>query len=473
MSLNVKWIAIGTTIVAAIVAVVLLVFNPSDFYYEGGFLNLDSGVAAEELPPPMDREPLINALAALSDNFSTRVASTPLPILAELLEDATINIDFTRRDRALLFGGTTSGNATILADGANSNYIIEGNVGLMAFMNLGFNAFVGRESAAIRTSLTGNYFHGITYRTFPQDIRQFAQAISMEQHTMDQLINTVAGLKTALSVGLPDLDVPLIPDARVLVYSLLEYEYEYSTSPNEMIIRIHLSSDDIPVFLSMLDENFAEHLALVLPEHGSISNMVASFDGEPEEARVTFVTRNERLASANLAMYLDATDSYYAFSAGISVCEFSPCGEWRLGGALNRVEGENRSNVWFSDIFWNIYDSSSAMEHTIATTLHEQYNLISFMQIRTIWPHENGHFGLHISDNSSDRTFEGMLYTLEHGGLHLQFDERELNPTTTLSLELEVIPGGSISKDPVPFINLDQWSPTLIETISFVMGLFS
>jgi len=473
MSLNGKRIAIVTAVVAAVIAVVLVVFNPSDPYYEGGFLSLGSGIETEELPPPMDREPLINALATLSDDFGVRVASTPLPALMEVAENGTIRINFAHRDRAALFGGTTSGNIIILTDGANSNFAINGNIGLMVFMNLGFYSFINQESAAIRTSLTGGEFYGITFSTFAQDIQQFGTAINMERQTMNEMIDTVAGLEMALNAGLPDLDTPLIADARALVYSMLEFEYGYNASRDEMIVRIYLDSDDIPAFLDVLDTNFAEHLSLILPEHGSLSGVVATLVGSPEEAQVTFVIRNDRLVSINLNIHMDNDGSEYVFSTGLRACEFSAYGEWRFRSLLNAYENEERSNVWWNDIYWNIYDSPTAMEHTIATTVHEQENILTYsMQIRTIWPHENGHFGLFISDNSNERAYEGTLNVLEHGGFHLILDDMELTSTTTLSLELEAVPGGVVIES-FPFINLDQWSPALMDTIGFFMDIFS
>jgi len=477
MSLNGKWIAIGTAIVSAVIATVLVISIPSDPYSEGGFLNLDLGTTQEEsFVPPMDREPLINALTTLSYDFSARVNSTPLPELIEVLENGTIDIDFAHRDRSVLFGGTTSGNVTILTDGANANYAFEGNVNLMVFMNLGFNALISREHAAIRTSLTGNDFHGITYNTFPQDIQQFGAAIGMERQTMDQMIDAVAGLEMALGEGLPNLDTPLIADARAFVNFLLEFEYEYSTDGDEMTISVILQGDDIGVLLDRIDAAFGRALGLFLPGYDSISNLVESHNVTPDRAVVIFTVSGEHLLHMGAYFHAEELDTNYrGLWVGLRTTAFSEHAEtWSFDTSLTEYYDANRAReIRNSTAFWSIHENADLISHQIIASMYDQdNNLLSGMGIMVLWPHEDGAFAISIQDTSSHFGLRGMLYALETGGFHLLFDDMELSPTTTLSLELKAIPGGVVIEN-VPFINLDQWSPAIMDTIGFVMGLFS
>ena len=474
-----RWVIICSAIIAAVVAAVVVTQNSGhgESYAQGqGLLTPRATVAEEEYIPSTIREPFIEALMNLSDEFEARVASTPLDTFAEILYNGTITADFTHRNHEMRIGGTTRGTATILADGANMTYAATAVIGLMGgFMNVDMELYIDPQIAALRSSLTGAAFHGITYSTFESDIEHFGRAAQLDRATINQLINTVSGLEMALSSDFPSFDTPLIADAEGLADFLLGFEYEYYVNYDDKFLRVLLDSDDVSVFINSFDETFAPFLELALAEYSSIYEMISDLGAVPNESQLFFRINGERLMSVDILIPIEADEFNYRIAIRLIICDSCEYGEWALGVDLMHPSTLVPASppIWSQRIRWYIYDTPASIAHNLRLSSFGDNVPSDAMSFTISWPKYDGRFEISTIDNTSSRTFQGSLIQLEHGGFNLLFDDIELSETTTLSLELDAIPGGVSIEPPAQFINLDQWSPAIMDTIGFIMDLVS
>ena len=470
-----RWVIICSAIIAAVVAAVIVTQNSGlgENYGQGQglFAPRTAITEEEEYIASTIREPFIEALMNLSDEFEARVASTPLDTFAEILYNSTITADFTHRNHEMRIGGTTRGTATILADGANMTYAATATIGLMGgFMNIDMELYIDPQIAALRSSLTGAAFHGITYSTFESDIEQFAQAAQLDRDTVAQLNNSVAGLALALSSDFPSFDAPLIADAEGLADFLLGFRYEYVVSDDDRLLTVFLDGDEAVLFINSFDEAFAPYLELIFAEYGSVYELISYLGSVPSEARLVFRINNERLVSVDIRIPIEVDEANYWISMVLRICDYYEYGEWGLGiDLMHPYDTEPR--VWSHRVFWNILDTQISTEHRLQLTSFGENIPTTNTSFTILWPKYDGRFEISTIDNAGSRTFQGDLTQLEHSGFHLLFDEIEPSPTTSLSLEVEVIPGGVSIEPPAQFINLDQWSPAIMDTIGFVMDL--
>jgi len=470
--ISVSWVLICSAVIAAVVAAVVVTQNSEyrENYGQSQGLFVPGATEEEEYIASTIREPFIEALETFSNEFEARLATTPLETFTGLLYNSTINTEFTHRNHEMRIGGTTRGTATILLDGANMTYAATATIGLMGgFMNIDMELYIDPQITALRSSLTGAAFHGITYSTFESDIEQFARAAQLDRETIAQLNNTVSGLELALSSELPSFDTPLIADAEGLADFLLGFEYEYVVSYDDRLLKVLLGSNDIALFIARFDEAFASYLGLILAEHGSVYEMISDLGAIPSESQLVFRINNERLVSVDIRILIEADESSYWITMLLSICDSYEYGEWTLGINLMHPY-DTAPRLWSHHVFWNIHDTQISTEHRFQLTSAGESVPTTGMSFSILWPKHDGRFEVSTIDNVSSRTFQGNLTQLEHGGFNLLFDDIELSPTTTLALELDAIPG-SVSIEPVPFINLDQWSPALMDTIGFVMDL--
>jgi len=472
-----KWIIICSVIIAAVVATVVVTQSSGlrENYTQGQGLLAPRATAAEEEEyiASTIREPFIEALNTLSDEFEARIATTPLDTFVDILSNGTINAEFTHRNHEMRIGGTTRGVATILADGNNSTYAANATIGLMGgFMNIDFELYIDRQIAALRSSLTGTAFHGITYATFESDIEHFGRAVQLDSITIAQLNNTVSGLERVLSNGLATFDAPLIGDAERLADFLLGFEYEYIVSYDDRLLRVLLDSNDVALFMTHFNEALAPHFELVLGEHGSVYEIISDSGAVPSEAQLVFRINNERLVSVDIRISIEIEESSYDIVMVLSICDSDEYGEWAL--MLDFMHPyDTAPRIWSHRIFWNIYDTPISTQHSLQLSSSGENLPSDTMRFSILWPKHDGHFEISTIDNSGSRIFQGNLTHLEGGGFSLLFDDMELSEATTLSLELDAIPGGVSIQPPAEFINLDQWSPALMDTIGFVMDLIS
>jgi len=457
---SVKWV-VSAALLSLVAIVVIFSHLASD--------TPDKDIQSESLA----HETLRNAFANLSDEFDLRINTTPLKALSMLtdtLDNGTINVEFSHRNREVLLGGITRGNATILADGRNDTYAIDAVIGLMGgLMNIDLELHINNEGAALRSALAGNTFYGITYSTFEADIQQFAHRARVDEQMVEQMTRWVSNLEKYLN---ENSDSVLL-DAESLSSFLLDFEYEYSIDDDEMSIKIKFNSDDIALVLSKLEamnslayNAFIERFNTHLPSFEYI-----------HELELLFGMLDERLVSASMYLRIETDGVENGLWVHLFICELSRYGEWLLHMQLNEYDyADEHRVVWTNFTTWTISDGLYATEHSISMTTIEE-DLTPFWEtsssfetmIRSIWPKGDGNFELSLENNEGEFNLSGMFSLIGEYEFRIQFDDIDLSPTETLNFEIHAVQGG-VSISPIEFVNLDHWSPEFLDVINFVIG---
>ena len=414
------------------------------------------------------REILTEAFANLADEFEARLDGSPfiaLGMLADVLDSGTITAEFTHRNREMLFGGTTRGSATILADGQNNNYAIEAAIGLMGgLMNIDLEMHINEERAAIRTGLTGSAFYGITYSTFEDDIQRFGRGIGMEEQTMEQMAGWVRGAEMFLNV--PSFREVSWPNFDALLDFLLELEYEHVIDAVDDFhwIIFRLNEYDMAILINSLDS------LIGLQERSLLLERLTSLE------IWSTVSPEGRLLWMGAYLHMEIDDRLHVFQVGLNFGT-SKFDQWALTLRQQYTrEAQQSENFPFpiilldpNEILWDIDSNSQEYAHTFRIYL-DRYTDIS--ALRTVWQPDDGRFELSFDESSVTRSFTGTFTPKEEGGFNVILDTIDLSPTTALDLQIEATPG-VVHIQPIDFINLDQWSPALMDTIGFVLDLIS
>ena len=144
------------------------------------------------------------SLANVGDEFNQRLDGTPLEafeILFDSLESGTVSVDFNYSDR----WSHSRGSVALHSDQRRGEYAVEADVtveGITVDLELYFN----RDRAAARVSQFSNNFYGITYDSFRNDFRSFANMLYLDSDEISSISDVVEMFAEIMRTN-PDLSI--------------------------------------------------------------------------------------------------------------------------------------------------------------------------------------------------------------------------------------------------------------------------
>jgi len=453
----------------------------------GEIVSRDEEYGAEE---SYVRALLSGAFAGLADELDARLEGSPFQavgVLGDVLDNGQININFEHRNREMLFGGTTRGRATILADGQSQNYAIEAVVGLMGgLMNIDLELHINNERAAIRSGLAGNVFYGITYSTFRQDIQHFGRQIGMDAQTMDGLADAVEAIESFMNMNIDNPGLVFAPYIELLTDFIFGLEYtsgvEDFDGGEAHVVEFVASGEDMVSFLHRLGELFREHEQMFEAyledwfEQGyiSVADILMSVEAfEGELGLRVYLGQDERIFRVKFWLYMEMAEI-----DGVSITfdfgrENDALNLWTV--SLGFIDFHDERTVYdmmaVGSVKWEISGDTQTTEHTIQI-VDTSWGFPIVTTLSSLWMPESGRFELSFDDGFSAGSLSGEIDFEDNGDFQIRLDTIDLSPTETLTIELEVIHGG-VAIQPIEFINLDQWNQSLLDTINFILNMLS
>ncbi|MCL2565413.1 MAG: hypothetical protein FWE24_06335 [Defluviitaleaceae bacterium] len=432
------------------------------------------------------------AFLNLAAEAAERLESSPLQMLgaiADTMNRGSLAVDFSYRDSAVPFGGNVGGQVTLFSDAANSEFAIETVVNLLGgMMNIDVDLYINNERLALRSSLMGSAFYGITFSTFREDIRHFGPLIGLDDFMMEQIADFVEAIDISMNEASYSPEESLEPYIDLFTEFIggIEYSAEI-TVEGYTHIQFIITEEDILAFLNSL--------YALIEEDETLRNALELYDN-PIMEDIDMPTYEEFLR--------EFRDAISEFENSISlevVLEFLIDSQNRLeqmnirtnasadgmpGGIVNITTDLGRSvyDPWVVNVVlysdYDAFDSSDGVQlfnftwsfsedsHVFENTMDISFDNEG-LSFASLWAEESGEFSLSFESGMDSGSLSGIFTSDEYGSFFLEFDDFNLSSTETLSLSLTASPGAEIL--PIDFINLDEWGYSFLDAIGMLMGL--
>jgi len=412
--------------------------------------------------------------------------------LPVILEDGTLTANF--KHSSFLFGNTLSadlyGSAKLSSNTIEREFALEAEVNLYG-ETIDANAFMNRESLALRLGILDDRYYGITYDTFRDDIRAFGRLIFLDDETMDMLadivdqINEVMNreeisddysfeaysdvfkdfvkslkVKTARSAYI-DSDEERIRCKGVEITISKEAILEllnglYDIIENDDILRTQFEMYNNSLFQGDYVE-FSNYNQLLK----EIGNVIRNFERHYEGDIVLrfFISKEDRLLKLFVSADINYDEEYMEVRA---LFDFGTDIEDRWEFDFFQVDGSDSSIL---NIVW---------DYEVLSEKHENSLYISGKDIDSItlisdWNRENGDFELAYEDGMLSGELMGNLITEDDTFKLLLDNVFPYDANNSLKIDIRAEKGSQIEK--VSYINIDRWGNELIGAVMrFMLG---
>ena len=453
------------------------------------------------------------AIDNMTDEMTQRIDNTPfraVGMLMDTLEDGRVAVDFNYQAGWL----GTQGSFTLDSNTQRNEYALIGQVGTFGFM-VDFEAHVNAQRAAFGSRMLGGDLYGITYRTFRQDIRPFAEFIGLDNHGMNRLADFVEAFEKSMSQPSPNFSDFFLPYEDILSSFILRgasrpVRTEIRSGGQDVrVSKISLTAtdSDIADLLNDLydqleeDENIRAYFENMLSAHGlflavmlpafpgySITDDTAGFSHHDMflneirdmirdfERYVTgdiiwdlYIGQGDRLIRADLDIDMTVDRRHMglgrervgllaSFYFGLSIYD-----SWEFD--LTFIDGANRERVFF---VWGYSDGSRGIENTltVSTGLDAESESAA---MSSHWSPDSGRFTLSYRDQWDSGSLSGV-FNVQRGGFNLQLDHLPMGGNNTLSLDITASPGAQF--EPITFINISQWSHSIMGNLLDLLRRF-
>lgn len=454
------------------------------------------------------------SLGNFSNEVAARLETTPvraLPMLMDALNvgTTTVEFDFEQEWEDWWTGqwmrSSSRGNVTMARDFNNRN-----STAIVADLNIDgrnidFSAFLDQDRAAIGTSLVSQNYYGITFDTFRNDFRSFAELIGLSDRQMDEISELVESYAEMIR---GDTDDAFSDYTAALMRILLANEQtdnraSIHVAGQEMTVsrvQYTLSHQDIAILLHEwidifeADENVMSLFnSSPMPINGvagiltfdsihrdlihEMRNLVRDFEREArgEITAAFYIGNRNRLVRATLGGSFEGRLGDVGFGIvldlGADVNDI-----WRISGRFyDHLIDE------FFDIEWRIRESAGRYTHTLEIRWNDRWTgERSGLSLSSDWNTQSGHFvfDYHVQDswvNNSGELFEGN-FVVNDGGFVLRFDVQHSTSwdNTDLTIIISTSNSVNINKN-IDFVNISQWDQHLLDSIedavlNFIFG---
>ena len=450
------------------------------------------------------------AVARSLGNFNSEVAArletTParaFPMLMDVLNvgTTTVEFDFEEEWEDWWTGqwrrSSSRGNITLARDFYNRN-----STAIAADLNLDgtridFSAFLDQDRAAIGTSLLSSNHYGITFDTFRNDFRSFAELIGLSNRQMDEIADFVENYAEMIrgSGDAQDFSNYTAPLMRILLANeQTDNRVNIHVAGQEMTVsrvRYTLTHQDIANLLREwidifeADENVqAVFNSTTLPALNGASNilMFDSIHRDLIREMRNLVREFEREVRGEItaAFYIDSRNRLVRATIDGSF-------EERLGDVGFEIVldlGANANDTWrlngrfydhlmdeSFDIEWRIRETGSRHIHTLDISWDDSWSGVrNSFSLSSDWNPQSGHFSFdyHVRDSWGSRggeLFDGN-FIVNNDGFVLRFDVQDHSSWGNTDLTIIISTQNAVNINTnINFVNISEWGQHLLNSI--------
>ena len=465
------WLKIGIPVVCAIALIAVGLFF---FVFNSSPLNT-----------------VAKSLSKVGNELEQRVSDTPLEsigILMESLESGTVSVDFDYSAAMT----NMRGNVSLHSDEKRGESVIEANIAsdIMNFdiVNFDIDLYINKERAAMRMSQIDNNFYGITYETFREDFRSFANLLDLSRDEIDMICDVVEMYSDMLNMeddevldGYQDIFTDFIKSAEV------SSERVDIKSGNESV-RVR------KIEFTITDRMIVELLESLVDEFENDDNMRAMFEANEEIQSGLYM---------GFGSYMSFDDMIREIRSGLRELDRNLRGEvlvaFYIGGGdrlvrldinadleYDREKGDLEITLDFgssADDLWvfemNTHDDSGRSSYRLEWEMNETSRggeTVLRASSDDSWSSSETSFILDWTDRGNftfsldgdwgrEMLFSGV-YDKNNDGFSLVIDDPFADSFWNQSLVLEISAtrrSGHI--DDISFINVSEWNQSLIDKI--------
>ena len=441
------------------------------------------------------------ALLGFGAEVTQRIDGTPLKaagMLTNILEDGEVTVNTAFENNLL---GNIAATVRLLSNNENREYAILAQTTVLS-RTIEAEAFINKERIALGSTLFGDTYYGIIFKTFREDIRVFGGLIGLDSQTMNMLADTVEMIESILHTpGVEDgVFEPYIRLMADFILSLDTTSEKTRIESGGVSVRVRkigfaITHSDIAELLHDLtermseDENLRQQFELIfeslrgsnmlghilVPSYDAALHQLRQVAGELErniegEITITFYIDSEnRLlkieTDADMIFYGQRIRTESILDLGTSAQDL-----WVLTGTTDTEGLKETFEIMWGTLSEAADDEGSRLIHnTISITDTDGYSAT----LSSHWNEESGSFTLaYESDRSRDGGELTGVFKVRGQGFTLGLDNL-LSQNEALSLEITASPGAQIRD--IEFINIDRWGANLIRDlqralISFLLG---
>ena len=391
------------------------------------------------------------------------------PITA-CLENGWISADISYTDE---LGDTFSGTATLAASDETDMHHLTVNANIYG-SSIDANLFVGRDHAALGSSVLGDSYYGVRFASFAEDFAKFASAAGIEDVSSGDFAELVRMLDYFFNSGgsfmLPDSTITELEGVFAGFFrSLPSSGYRESvTRDDERIVKSVFTysagiADVVSLGNSLLDlARRDESLRGFIATYVKYSAMYKNRSVESEPVNGLLDTYEKALRKIEAGCSGDFALRLISENGRLGVVELSS--ELMFDGKPQEFEitldfGQSVNDDWTFDCnihgvgyvaVWSFNGLTGVPENNLTITGYSNGSNKT-LTLRTRWNPDTGYFAVSLGGTADGFSMQGTLLTYGGNGFTLALDT-----APELSLQLDGrVDGGHIV--PPDFINLDKW----------------
>ena len=431
------------------------------------------------------------SLSNISNELEQRVHDTPLEsigILMDCLESGTVSANFNYSDS----WSSTRGIVKLHSDEKRGEAVVEAEI-RSDDIDLDIDVYVNREHAAMRVSQIDNNYYGITYDTFRDDFRSFANLLDLSRDEVNMIGDIVDMYANLMNMG---------DDEIFEGYQEILEDFIKNADVSSERVEINSGGDSVSVNkieFTITAEMLVGLLEDLIDELENDENMRGMYDASieaqsgmygyfpgPTYDEIIRETRSElRDMSRNLSgdiiigFYIGSSNRLVRLEVNADIEYDRERGELEFSldfgssakdlWVLEMNTYDDYSNSYFK-IEWEMNESSRGGGETVLRTITDQGWGVYETSLILHWT-DRGLFTFSVvSDWDSLDIFSGT-YDKTSDGFSLIVDDPFVNSYWGESLMLDIsAERRSNHIDDITFINVSEWDQSLIDKIEEFFG---
>ena len=431
----------------------------------------------------------------LGAEVEERFDNTPLkafPMLAEVLEDGTVtvNFDYTSALLGEWLSASVDGSVKISSILETRDFALVAEVGMYG-QTFDIDAYMNKERIALRLQLLGDEFYGFRYETFRDDIRVLGNQIGLSTHDMDMLSDIVDQLNEMMNAE-EEVDEELLKAYTNIMTKFVtnigvSSRRTHIESGTERIscrsVELKITKEALVTLLNDFYDLFENNETIKEQFSAFGSSSIPGVDGIYGESYEQLMRDFKRIINEFeknysgdiiLLFYIDREDrllrieiiadmEYDGESAELkATLDFgrSVTDTWML--ELSVVGNHSSETI---TVFWDYEEHSGSYRNTV----HIIASDMDSITLVSDWYQSNGDFSLNYIDRWNSGKITGN-FTTDDKNFRLAFDDFYPGGSGD-RLKIEVLAQTGAEIGDVDFINIDKWGNALIEAIfSLIMG---